>query len=463
MKKLIGAQKGVHPLQVDFTAAHKLMGDTKVSTLIKEHKNRTVIVLKESATIEEALQILSCPVVTSGEKTGSGCLWPSDEVAGDLAGFLDIRDILNNFLKDLTMSELEGMNVLQKMRFLEDKGSAFASTSLNKLDMGVDGDFILAASEGTQSLTDFIRGLLNPAFSKEVCTSKSHVVHRVAVFDKKGRITAVVSQSDVVRFLDSHVNKLGPLAKATVQDLGWVTGKVESCTPESSAIQALAKMSAAKISSLAVVDSAGKMIGNFSMSEMRTIMAEQFGSLALPVGDFLALSNKTEYQHNRSEHTATTHATVTPVPAANRQADSHTGHAHLTPQTAHRPPNTGTAQRPPHNGHAKRPPQTASASRHRTPLHRTSADLTPATEQSANARRANRPDQHHRPTRTPATHTGHRTPHTGHRHTAHRPPHTAPPVLSMMAQKRIHRVYIMDSEGVPVGIITCTDLLRKLV
>ena len=36
-------------------------------------------------------------------------------------------------------------------------------------------------------------------------------------------------------------------------------------------------------------------IGNFSVSEMRTIMAEHFGALALPVGEFLALEHGTEF------------------------------------------------------------------------------------------------------------------------------------------------------------------------
>lgn len=42
-------------------------------------------------------------------------------------------------------------------------------------------------------------------------------------------------------------------------------------------------------------DSAEKIIGNFSISEMRTIMAEHFGALALPVGEFLALEHGTEF------------------------------------------------------------------------------------------------------------------------------------------------------------------------
>ena len=46
------------------------------------------------------------------------------------------------------------------------------------------------------------------------------------------------------------------------------------------------------MSSLAVVGPDGRLIGNFSASEMRSITAEQFGALALPVGEFLARGHR---------------------------------------------------------------------------------------------------------------------------------------------------------------------------
>jgi len=46
------------------------------------------------------------------------------------------------------------------------------------------------------------------------------------------------------------------------------------------------------LSSLAVVDPSGKLIGNFSLSDLRSINSEQFGALALPVGEFLALEHR---------------------------------------------------------------------------------------------------------------------------------------------------------------------------
>ncbi|GBF97643.1 hypothetical protein Rsub_10519 [Raphidocelis subcapitata] len=121
------------------------------------------------------------------------------------------------------------------------------------------------------------------------------VVHRLALFDDSEEIVNVISQTDIVKFLDINRSELGPLAKKTVQQLGWCPKPVVSVTPDVSAIEAMALMHEKHISAVAVVDSVGKIIGNFSVSEMRTIMAEHFGALALPVGEFLALEHGTEF------------------------------------------------------------------------------------------------------------------------------------------------------------------------
>jgi hypothetical protein len=62
-----------------------------------------------------------------------------------------------------------------------------------------------------------------------------------------------------------------------------------------SALEALATMREHDISGIAVVDEAGRLLGNFSMSELRTIRVEHFGALALPVAEFLALSHGADY------------------------------------------------------------------------------------------------------------------------------------------------------------------------
>lgn len=43
------------------------------------------------------------------------------------------------------------------------------------------------------------------------------------------------------------------------------------------------------------------------------------------------------------------------------------------------------------------------------------------------------------------------------------PAHTFGDVLDLLVARRAHRVYVVDQEEVPLGIITCTDVLRKVV
>lgn len=64
-------------------------------------------------------------------------------------------------------------------------------------------------------------------------------------------------------------SELGDLATKTATDLGWCPRTVISLGPDVSAIEAMLLMNQKQISAVAVVDGVGKIIGNFSISEMR--------------------------------------------------------------------------------------------------------------------------------------------------------------------------------------------------
>lgn len=134
------------------------------------------------------------------------------------------------------------------------------------------------------------------------------------------------------RFLLEHRQRLGALADTTVRALGWAAHRVVSVTPETPAVVALALMAEKGISGVGVVNTKGLIIANFSISDLRcaatapplppaaprcaaralphtacavrlacraparrTIVAEHFGAMALPVGEFLALEHGTEF------------------------------------------------------------------------------------------------------------------------------------------------------------------------
>ena len=121
---------------------------------------------------------------------------------------------------------------------------------------------------------------------------------KTQLFDATGTaFTAIVSQSDVARYLLSRRGDLGKLGKSTVAEVGWASrGAVVSVTPEASSVAALALMRKRNIAGVAVVDGkTGKLIGNFSATELRALTADHLGALALPVAEMLALEHGLEF------------------------------------------------------------------------------------------------------------------------------------------------------------------------
>lgn len=35
--------------------------------------------------------------------------------------------------------------------------------------------------------------------------------------------------------------------------------------------------------------------------------------------------------------------------------------------------------------------------------------------------------------------------------------------MTLLAKQRVHRVYVVDKDMRPIGIVTCTDILRKVI
>eukprot|EP00873_Tetraselmis_striata_P016999 jgi/Tetstr1/437263/TSEL_025993.t1 len=120
-------------------------------------------------------------------------------------------------------------------------------------------------------------------------------MHRVALFGDDGvTLTNIITQSDIIQFLLKNMDQCGFLKAATVESLGWVGKRVITVHPELPALDALKIMAGHNISAVGVEKDC-RLIGNFSMSDLRAITAEHFSSLSLPVGEFLALEHGTEY------------------------------------------------------------------------------------------------------------------------------------------------------------------------
>jgi 5'-AMP-activated protein kinase, regulatory gamma subunit len=254
-------------------------------------------------------RILSAPIISSTANQGGAAMSTSADpqsAVGQVHGFIDVRDILSSFLKVVNMEDLKNAKMLKRMRILEEQGIKFSNTELKDImSLGSDGSFYSIDAFKELSLYDVIyNGFLNSSTVETANafgggTRPRTVVHRLALYDQNGALTQIISQSDIMRYLYENKDALGALKGKKICDLGLVKGQVISVPPETPALDAMILMNEKNIGALAVVNNKGAIIGNFSVSELRTIMAEHFGSLSLPVGEFLALEHGTEMIWNR--------------------------------------------------------------------------------------------------------------------------------------------------------------------
>ncbi|KAI3425382.1 hypothetical protein D9Q98_009146 [Chlorella vulgaris] len=282
-----------HP---EYSAARNLLSGTKLAALLRAQH---VVTVKDNASVDQTLRVLAAHRILSAPVVVGEVAPPADK-APEVCGFIDIRDLLSSFLQELDLKSLADAKMLKRMRILEEQGARFAGKSIRDLrSLGSDGWFFPRAAAEKASLREIIYdGFLHHKEAKHVVfggTRSRQVVHRLALFDTSGQLSHVISQSDVIKYLYDHIEELGALGDASIDAIGFVKGAVISVRPETPALDAMVLMEEKGISAVAVVNAEGAIIGNFSISELRTIMAEHFGSLALPVGEFLALEHGTEY------------------------------------------------------------------------------------------------------------------------------------------------------------------------
>ena len=187
--------------------------------------------------------------------------------------------------------------MLRRMRLLEERGVEFSQTPLHALkSFGSDGLVFPAAEAASWPLDRVLRqGFLRPHSARAGAPSPTHVTHRLGLCDERGEVRAVVTQTDVARWLDRALDELPALAAARARDRGLGTGGLIGVRPDTPALEALGLMRSSGVSAVVVRDADGGLVGNFSASDMRSILAEHFGALALPVGEFLAREHGTEY------------------------------------------------------------------------------------------------------------------------------------------------------------------------
>jgi len=231
----------------------------------KQSRHPQMISADSKATIREALQlmhnnkILSIPVFNSMASPPTA------------VGFVDMFDILSYLIEKWDNSISSNVEhpekTLQKLFSLDQQ---FLHHSIADLPDRSDNNlFAAVVEEESASRLLKLYGL---------------GVHRVALINMQGEVHHIVSQSDLIKFLNNSKHLLGETAHKTVRELGLIrTDELITIDNEQPAIEGFKTLLAKNISAAPVINSQGSLIGTLSISDLRALRKESLSSLLQPL------------------------------------------------------------------------------------------------------------------------------------------------------------------------------------
>jgi len=228
---------------------------------------RKVVFLAHDITIKEALEILddrkisSAPVLNLETKSLLGIIDMFDVVTLLLGIFPNIDQVTTENLEEL-----------------EYAGKRFVSTSVGE------------ALELSRKYTQF--PLSQPRVERTTILIKLVEilwtgVHRVPVVNNSSNIINIITQSDVLAFMAQNVHLIPQLAHKTIDEVGFMKEKIITATGDTNTTALLMQFNSKRISAVPVVDSEGKLIANFSTSDLKGLEYKDLADLMLPVLKFL--------------------------------------------------------------------------------------------------------------------------------------------------------------------------------
>jgi CBS domain-containing protein len=232
--------------------------DVKLSELIESAK---LIFIKSNISVEEAFNVLQTHNLTS---------LPVEEYEDDVNCLTFDYTDLNAYL----------MLVLGKLQISE---QSFSQNPYYKNPDEIH-TLIQKAKRGEQVPVKFVVQLTpkNPFYKLSELETLSTVVeilgtgvHRIAILNEQcNKITGILSQRRLMRYFWDNARRfpsLEPIFQYTIQDVGIGNSKVISVFGDEPLINALVKMNAEKISSVAVVDHHMNLLGNISVTDVKHV------------------------------------------------------------------------------------------------------------------------------------------------------------------------------------------------
>eukprot|EP00299_Pterocystis_sp_00344_P012721 c6142_g1_i1.p1 GENE.c6142_g1_i1~~c6142_g1_i1.p1 ORF type:complete len:315 (+),score=70.28 c6142_g1_i1:34-945(+) len=237
--------------------ARELLHKITVKDLVQDQGQ--VITLKNNDSVWKAVKTLeqngiqSCPVVNANN---------------EFEGFVDVGD-LTNFI--VACSPDPSTLKDRPLQDLEIAGRAISLVPVSRV-------LAMFCKEST------------PIYATDPATHAAQVfqtnTHHVVVFDAEQKIAHVCSQSDVVRYLSTRLPD--QMKSIPLSSYGFGVCDVFTVTANTTVLAALQKLALTKVNALPVVDAAGKLVGNFSASDLAGLYTAGVPDFGMGVGDYLA-------------------------------------------------------------------------------------------------------------------------------------------------------------------------------
>jgi len=184
-------------------------------------------------------------------------------------GFVDALDVATHVLNvtnwSRTLSE-------ESFKTLDWQGQRFAgefSGSLMNLSKG-----------------DPFQTITPDTLLREAVSLLSTGIHRLAIVEN-GNLVNVLSQWDVLMLVLATVSFLGTAIEKPVLDAGLICSGVQTVADNTDVVDVIKFMNDCNLSGVPLVDSTGKISGNFSATDLLNLTSLNFPLLSLTVRDFL--------------------------------------------------------------------------------------------------------------------------------------------------------------------------------
>jgi CBS domain-containing protein len=200
-----------------------------------------------------------------------------DDETQDLVGLLDVIDICKYVL--LVSKSLKSHSTDEEVKEMQRR---IQNASVRQIREGIRGSVCIPIPESA-NISE-----LYPLLAE-------YELHRVPVIDNNGKVDRIISQSDLVKHFERTIDT--QTSSKTLLQLKFTEKPVKSVTTENTVYDAFRTIVQERISAVAVVDLSGKLVGNISASDIRSIgfTADSLKRLLWSVGKFLE-NKQVEYQ-----------------------------------------------------------------------------------------------------------------------------------------------------------------------